>query len=137
MFTVLAALNNCGYDAELATSDPLRQTVRGEIGHSIENSDAAKSAAFAVCGFYRDHQQADDTKALSQYVSLALYLNPPPAFSPKVKEADLPPDASGVLGLLPLLSKFYAEAGHQLLESPGSPGLRCHSAWPFSLFLSP
>jgi hypothetical protein len=65
VFTVLAALNNCGYDAELATSDPLRQTVRGEIGHSIENSDAAKSAAFAVCGFYRDHQQADDTKTLS------------------------------------------------------------------------
>jgi hypothetical protein len=118
VFTVLAALNNCGYDAELATSDPLRQTVRGEIGHSIENSDAAKSAAFAVCGFYRDHQQADDTKTLSQYVSLALYLNPPPAFSPKVKEADLPPDASGVLGLLPLLSKFYAEAGiHQIWES--------------------
>jgi hypothetical protein len=45
-------------------------------------------------------------------------LNPPPAFSPKVKEADLPPDASGILGLLPLLSKFYAEAGiHQIWES--------------------
>jgi tetratricopeptide (TPR) repeat protein len=28
-----------------------------------------------------------------------------------VKEADLPPDAGGVLGLVPLLAKFYAQAG--------------------------
>lgn len=113
LFTVLAAINNCGYDAELGTSDGLRGVVRGEIGHNVEESETAKSAANAVCGFYRDHQQADDTKTLSQYVSLALYLNAPPAFTPKIKEADLPPDASGVLGLIPLLSKFYTEAGIQ------------------------
>jgi len=118
LFTVLAAINNCGYDAELGTSDGLRGIIRGEIGHNVESSDAAKSAANAVCGVYRDHQQADDTKTLSQYVSLALYMNPPPAFTTKVKESDLPPDASGVLGLIPVLSKFYTEVGvHQIWES--------------------
>ncbi len=36
---------------------------------------------------------------------------------PKVKEADLPPDASGVLGLVPTLTKFYTEAGiHEIWE---------------------
>src|SRR5258708_18969943 len=56
---------------------------------------------------------SDDTHTLAQYVSLALYLNPAPAFTTKVKEADLPPDVSGVLGLLPLLQKFYSQAGIQ------------------------
>jgi hypothetical protein len=118
LFTILAAINNCGYSAELGASEVVRQTIRAEIGKAVEQSDTAKSAADSVCGFYRDHQQADDTRTLSQYVSLALYLNPAPAFTTKAKEADLPPDVSGVLGLLPLVSKFYSETGiHQLFEN--------------------
>ena len=118
LFTMLAAMNNCGYDAELATSDSLRLTIRSEVGRNIEESEAAKTAADAVCGFYRDHQQPDATHTLSQYVSLALYLSEPPGFAPKVKEADLPPDAAGVLGIAPLLSKFYAAAGlHEIWQS--------------------
>jgi hypothetical protein len=113
LFTVLAAINSCGYDNELASSDPLRLAIRGEIGHNIEMSDTAKSAADGFCSFYRDHQQPDGVRTLSQYVSLALYLGPAPTFSPKVKEADLPPDASGLLGAVPLLTKFYQEAGLQ------------------------
>jgi len=118
LFTVLTAINHCGFDAELATSETLRETVRGEVGRAIEASESAKDAAEGVCAFYRDHQQADDVRTLSQYVSLALYLGPPPAFAPKVKDSDLPPDASGVLGLGPLLGKFYNEVGiHNLWQS--------------------
>lgn len=117
LFTVLAAINNCGFDAELANSDVLRQTIRGEIGHNLEASDSAKSAADAVCTFYRDHQQPDPSRTLSQYVSLALYLTPPPAFATKVKDSDVPPDVSAVLGMVPLLTKFYGEAGvHEIWE---------------------
>ncbi len=117
LFAVLAAINNCGYDTELTASDPLRITIRGEIGRNIENSEAAKSAAESLCAFYRDHQQHDDTRTLSQYISLALYLEPPPALGLKVKEADLPPDASAVLGFVPLVQKFYAEAGvHEIWQ---------------------
>jgi tetratricopeptide (TPR) repeat protein len=118
LFTVLAAINNCGYDAELGASDPQRQTIRDEIGRQVESSDAAKDAASSLCGFYRDHLLADDTHTLAQYVSLALYLDPPPAFAPKVKEADLPPDASAVLGLVPLLAKFYTQVGtHEVWQA--------------------
>lgn len=108
---MLAAVNNCGYDAELAASDPLRATIREEIAQNIEASDDAQTVAHSLCSFYKDHQMNDSTHTLSQYISLALYLGPPPTFAPKVKEADLPPDASEVLGLVPLLSKFYAAAG--------------------------
>jgi hypothetical protein len=117
LFTVLTALNTCGYDAELAPADPIRVAVRAEVGHNIEVSDKAKVAADAVCSFYHDHQQKNDALTLSQYISLALYLNPPPAFSLRAKEADIAPDASGVLGLVPLLEKFYTEVGiHELWE---------------------
>jgi hypothetical protein len=114
---VLTAINNCGYDTELASSDPLRMAIRGEVGHNIEQSENAKGAANSICAFYRDHQQSDPARTLAQYVSLALYLNPAPELTPKVKEADLPPDASGVLGLVPLLGKFYSQAGiHSIWE---------------------
>ena len=111
LFSVLAAINTCGYDTELASSDPVRLSIRTEIGRNLENSASAKAASEALCAFYHDHQQPDGVRTLSEYVSLALYLTEPPAFVPKVKEAELPPDASSVLGLVPLLGRFYAEAG--------------------------
>jgi len=111
LFTVLAALNNCGYDTELASSDPLRTAIRSEIAHNLELSDQAKTSADAFCGFYRDHSQPDEVKTLSDYVSLALYMNPPPALSLKVKDSDLPPDASALQGAVPLLANFYKQAG--------------------------
>lgn len=51
LFTTLTAINNCGFDAELANSEALRQTVRGEVGRALENSEAAKSAADSICAF--------------------------------------------------------------------------------------
>jgi hypothetical protein len=111
LFAVMAALNNCGYDAELGSSDPLREKIREEVGRQVQATRGAQEAAGSICSFYRDHQQVDDSHMLAQYVSLALYLGPPPTFTPKVKEADLPPDASGVLGLVPLVVKLYAQAG--------------------------
>src|SRR5438874_289069 len=91
--------------------------VQREVGANIESSEQAKAASDSLCAFYHDHQQGTDARTLSSYISLALYLNPPPALTPRVKEADLPPDASGVFGFVPLLTKFYAAAGvHALWE---------------------
>ena len=36
LFAVLSAINNCGYDAELAASDPLRIAIRGESRRAVE-----------------------------------------------------------------------------------------------------
>lgn len=117
LFTVVTALNTCGYDAELAPADPVRLAVRTEVGRNIEASEQAKAAADAVCSFYHDHQQKNDALTLSQYISLGLFLSPPPALSLKAKEADIAPDASGVLGFVPLVQKFYTEVGiHEIWD---------------------
>jgi hypothetical protein len=95
LFTVLTAINACGYDSELSVSDPLRAQIRAEVAKTIEASDAAKESTAVMCQFYKEHQQDDSGRTLAQYVSLALCLNPPPELTMKVKEAELP--ANGAL----------------------------------------
>lgn len=117
LFSVLTAINACGYDQELGASHPLRDQIRGEVAKNIQTSDEVKDATKAMCDFYEAHLKPDASRTLTQYVSLALYLNPPPALTPKVKEADLPPDAAGVAGIVPLMLKFYEQAGlHAIWE---------------------
>jgi tetratricopeptide (TPR) repeat protein len=118
LFTVLTAINTCGYDQELGVSDPLRAQIRNEVAKAIQASEETKVATKAMCQFYDEHQQQDSSRALAQYISFALYLNGPPApFAPKVKEAELPPDATALLGILPVLQKFYDQAGlHAIWE---------------------
>ena len=111
LFTVLTALNACGYDSELKASDPQRVQIRAQVAKAVEASAEAKESTAIMCQFYADHQPADPARTLAQYVSLALYLEAPPGLSLKVKEADLPPDASYVSGFVPLIQKFYVEAG--------------------------
>jgi tetratricopeptide (TPR) repeat protein len=107
IFSVVTAINVCGYKDDLANSDPVRQEVLNTVERAIGQSPEAGSATRELCAFYRDHLPSDPSRSLSQYISLALSLGPAPDFKPTVKEADLPPDASYVLGFVPLVSKFY------------------------------
>ncbi len=109
LFSVVAAMNVCGYDQELQSSSPIRMEVRADLVEASK-SPAAASAAKEMCHFYRDHQQSDAAHDLAQYVSLALYLGPPPDFGPRVKESDMPPDSTYVLGFVPLVKQYYAAA---------------------------
>jgi tetratricopeptide (TPR) repeat protein len=109
LFSVVAAMNVCGYDQELSSSSPIRPEVRADLVEASK-SPAVAAAAKEMCGFYRDHQQGDAAHDLAQYVSLALNLGGPPDFVPKMKEADMPPDAAYVLGFVPLLKEYYAAA---------------------------
>jgi len=109
LFSVVAAMNVCGYDQELQSSSPIRLEVRAELAEAGK-LPAAAAAAKQMCQFYRDHQPSDAAHDLAQYVSLALYLGPPPDFAPRVKESDLPPDSTYVLGFVPLLKQYYAAA---------------------------
>ena len=107
LFAVLAGINSCGYDQELNTSDPLRLQIRREITKGVNETVGAREVLQGMCQIYNDHQQPEGPKNLSQYVSLALFLNPPPALTVKVKEKDLPPDAAALVAFLPPLAKFY------------------------------
>ncbi len=109
LFSVVAAMNVCGYDQELSSSSPIRNEVRADLVEAAK-SPAAAAAAKEMCSFYRDHQQGDAAHDLAQYVSLALNLGPPPDFTPRAKEADLPPDTAYILGFVPLLQEYYKAA---------------------------
>ncbi len=111
LFTVLTALNACGYDQELDASEPVRREIRSEVAKEISSSEQTAAATREVCGFYQERQSQDASRDLSQYVSLGLILGDPPNFTPKVKENEIPPDATRLIGIAPLLAKFY-EAAH-------------------------
>jgi tetratricopeptide (TPR) repeat protein len=117
LFTVLAAINTCGYDEELNVSDPLRAQIRSEVAKAVENAKAAPDVIAPMCLIYRQHQAQEPARDLSHYVSLALYLDEPPTFKLKVKEAELPPDASAVAPIVPRLQAFYEKIGlHAIWE---------------------
>lgn len=117
LFTVLTAINACGYDQELGASDSLRTQIRAEVARAIQQSDDTKEVTRNLCQYYREHQAPDVSRNLTQHVSLALYLGPPPNFEPKLKEAELPPDARAVSGIVPILQAFYQKAGlHSIWE---------------------
>jgi len=111
LFSVLTAVNMCGYDQELDSSDPLRTQIRSEVARAISTSQDTAAVREEMCRFYQEHQQADASRDLAQYVSLALYLDGPPNFAPKAKEGELAPDAARVVGFAPLVQKFYQSAG--------------------------
>lgn len=114
LFSTIAAINVCGYDSELQSSLPVRAEVRADLVEASKSPDAAK-AAERICQFYRDHLLKDGAHDLAQYVSLALSTGPPPDFTLKSKEADMPPDSIFVLGFVPLLKDYYAAAKlHQI-----------------------
>jgi hypothetical protein len=111
LFTVLTTINTCGYDQELNISDPLRTQIRSEVAKAVEDIAGAKEVVAPLCLFYRQHQSPEPSHDLSQYVSLALYLEDPPSFAPKVKLAELPPDAAVVADIVPLMQAFYQKIG--------------------------
>jgi tetratricopeptide (TPR) repeat protein len=111
IFSLAAALNSCGYDSGLESSLPLRHAVRAELQKAVASSPEAATALNTLCEFRREHAPAEAGRDTSQYVSLALDLGEPPTFKPALLEADLPPDAAQVLGVVPLLQKFYKAAG--------------------------
>ncbi len=106
LFYIAAALNTCGYDADLAASTPVRRKIREEINSEVAASAAARTSRDALCTYVRDHTLADSGLNLAQYISLALYLTPPPELTPIADETELPPDSTQVVNILPLLRTF-------------------------------
>jgi tetratricopeptide (TPR) repeat protein len=106
IFTVLAAINAAGYDAEIdsLSNSPVRKAVRDQI--AARNLDVVRE----LKRFVRDHKQANPADELSQYISYALSVDGPPTFTPRYLNNLMPPDAAQLEGLTPLLITFYREA---------------------------
>ncbi len=106
MFDIGVALNACGYNQGLDESDPVRRKIRDQVNQATEASAEARDDRDKLCYFIDQHRLSDVAHNLAQYVSLALYLTPPPELTPSVEEQDMPPDAVGVEQMLPLLRRF-------------------------------
>jgi tetratricopeptide (TPR) repeat protein len=110
LFAILAARLAAGFDQ--AGADP-----GGRVREELRAALAQKNPEILpeLRKFFEARRIADDPGAdLGQYVSLALLLEAPPDFRPRVAEKNLPPDARRLAGLVPLLQKFYRQA--DLLE---------------------
>jgi len=106
LFTLMAAINLVGYDADFASPNnhPLRNAIRQELAkRNIPSLPALKD-------FFLKHRQRNDSLELSQYISFALTAGAPPDFSIRIRDVDIPPDVTPLEDLSQLLAQFYKEA---------------------------
>lgn len=106
LFQMAAALNACGYDADLDHSAPVRAEIRADMNAALQQSEDARKSRDALCDYVSQHRLTDSGLGIGQYVSLALYLSPAPDLTPNVDETELPPQAAQVVNVLPLLRAF-------------------------------
>ncbi len=109
VFQIAVALNACGYDAGLDQSQPVRQKIRDAVNEAVKASAEAQNTRDQLCNYVRQHELSDSSHNLSQYVSLALYVTPPPELTNSVPLTEMPPDSTQVVEILPLVRKFAHE----------------------------
>ena len=118
LFTVMAALNAAGYDADLDSpnNSPLRKAVRAELAkRDIPSLPAIRE-------FRAIHRKANPADELGQYISFALTINPPPDFTFR-RGADIPPEVLEFRDFSRLLAAFYREANIEDLWKRAQPGI--------------
>lgn len=108
VFIMAAALNTCGYDAGLDKSDPIRKHVRDEIAQALAKSEVAREKRDALCLYVAQHNMTGTVLDVAQYISLSLYLTSPPELETTVPLTEMPPDATQVFEVLPILRAFAA-----------------------------
>lgn len=107
LFSVMAALNAAGYNADLesAANHPLRNQVREHL--------AAKTIPVLpdLKQFIREHKKEDPGDGLGLYISFALSVTEPPGFDSRFRANEIPPDVIELEGFASLMSRFHQEAG--------------------------
>ena len=108
VFVMAAALNACGYDEGLEQSAPIRQRVRDEMNRALAQSEDARTQRDALCLYIAQHRMTGTERDISQYISLALYLTPPPEIEITEDLTAMPPDSTQVADMVPILRAFAA-----------------------------
>jgi tetratricopeptide (TPR) repeat protein len=108
VFLMAAALNACGYDEGLEEGDPVRQRVRTEMNQALAKSEEARNQRDKLCLHIAQHRLTGGERDIAQYISLALYLTPPPELETTAELAEMPPDSTQVIEVVPLLREFAA-----------------------------
>jgi tetratricopeptide (TPR) repeat protein len=106
VFIMAAALNVCGYDEGLENSESIRKHVRDEINQALAQSEDARTKRDALCLYIAQHRMTGSERDISQYISLSLYLTPPPELEVTADLTEMPPDSTQVVEVLPALRAF-------------------------------
>jgi hypothetical protein len=105
-----AALNACGYEEGLEQSAPVRKRVRDEMNLALSKSEDVRNKRDRLCLYIAQHRMTGGERDIAQYISLALYLTPPPALETSVELTEMPPDSTQVIEIVPLLRDFASAA---------------------------
>jgi tetratricopeptide (TPR) repeat protein len=108
VFVMAAALNACGYDDGLEESAPVRKRIREEMNQALAKSEDARNKRDHLCLYIAQHRMTGGERDIAQYISLALYLTPPPELETAVELTEMPPDSTQVVEVVPLLRDFAA-----------------------------
>ena len=108
VFVMAAALNACGYDDGLEESAPVRKRVRDEMNLALAKSEDARNKRDKICLYIAQHRMTGGERDIAQYISLALYLTPPPEMETAAELTEMPPDSTQVVEIVPLLRDFVA-----------------------------
>ena len=107
LFSVIAAINAAGYDADINSPNchPLRAEMRRVI------AEKNPGVLPELKRFFAEHKKASASEELSQYVSFALSTRSAPDFEFRFNENELPPDVRKLAGFDRLMNRFHREAG--------------------------
>ncbi|MGD0800782.1 MAG: hypothetical protein ABR906_05660 [Terracidiphilus sp.] len=108
VFLMAAALNACGYDEGLEESSPVRKRVRDEMNRALAKSEDAREKRDKLCLYIAQHRMTGGERDIAQYISLSLYLTPPPELETSFELTEMPPDSTQVIEIVPLLREFAA-----------------------------
>ena len=117
LFTVLAAINAAGYDADLDSNanSPVRRQIREIIAQkNLPSVELLKK-------FLATHRQDNAEAELSQYISFALSIDGPPDFKLRWIPQEIPPDVRKLDGLNELIARFDQEADIEQLWNRSQP----------------
>jgi len=119
LFTVLAAINAAGYDADIRS--PSNHPLRMEVLQAIEVRNPPSLAALRE--FYEKHRSETPQEELSKYISFGLCLQDPPSFKMRYERQQLPPEVQRLAGFEKILAQFHKEAGIEDLWKRAQPSL--------------
>ena len=107
LFSVMAALNAAGYDADAAS--PANHPLRAAVRQHLESKRLP--IVSQIRNFIATHKKNDTTADLAQYISFALTSGEPPGFAPRFSGVEIPPDVEALEGFHALMVEFHREAG--------------------------
>lgn len=117
MFSVLAAINDAGYDTGIDSPLNERFKVRTQIREELAKRNIPCLAELK--DFYKTHRKASEASDLGQYLSFALIAGGAPGFD--LPKDEVPPDVESLRGFSSILARFYKEADLEKLWNRAQP----------------